>query len=168
MLNYSQMAESLSPYIQNGRHLLTSRWFTITFGSVIAASLARFLLRSTTTKPPPDAPTSPPNQTQKCRYRLDNGTSDTFLLPDGRKLGYAQYGSPSGRAILYQHGLPGSRIEASSYHDLCVELGARIIAVDRPGYGWSSPHPGRTILGWPKDLECLAEHLGLEEYSVLV
>jgi hypothetical protein len=163
------MANSLSPYIRNGWQLLTSHWSTITLGSAVGAYLiGRLFFRSTTTKLPPTTSSSLANPLPKCRYRLDNGTSDTLTLPDGRKLGYAQYGSPTGRAILYQHGLPGSRIEGASYHDLGVELGARIIAVDRPGYGWSSPHPGRTILGWPKDLECLAEHLNLKEYAVLV
>ena len=115
---------------------------------------------------PPHSATTPTNQ--PCRYRLDNDSSATLTLPDGRKLGYAQYGSLTGRAILYQHGFPGSRLEVSQHHDLCLELGLRIIAIDRPGYGWSSPHPGAKLLDWPKDLECLAEHLELETYSVMV
>jgi hypothetical protein len=119
-----------------------------------------------TTNTPMSAPPQTTNQT--CRYRLDNGTSATLALPDGRKLGYAQYGSPTGKAILYQHGFPGSRLEAAQHHDLCVELGLRMIAIDRPGHGWSSPHPGAKLLHWPKDVECLTDHLGLESYSVLV
>ncbi|CAO2656608.1 Nn.00g054110.m01.CDS01 [Neocucurbitaria sp. VM-36] len=103
----------------------------------------------------------------KCRFRLDNDSSDTITLPDGRKLGYAQYGSLTGKAILYLHGLPGSRIEAATYHDMGLKLGARIIATDRPGIGWSSPHPGRKLLDFPKDLECLAKHLELDDYSVM-
>jgi hypothetical protein len=103
-----------------------------------------------------------------CRYLLDDSTSATLTLPDGRKLGYAQYGSPTGKAILYNHGFPGSRIEASQHHELCTELDLRIIAIDRPGHGWSSPHPGAKLLDWPKDLECLAEHLELESYAVMV
>ncbi|KAH4350892.1 hypothetical protein HBH98_038800 [Parastagonospora nodorum] len=90
-----------------------------------------------------------------------------MTLPDGRKLGYAQYGSPIGKPILYQHGFPGSRIEAAQHHDLGKQLGLRVIAIDRPGHGWSSPHPGSTLLDWPKDVERLTEHLGLEAYSVL-
>jgi hypothetical protein len=155
--------------MRNVWHLLTSRWSTITLASAVGAYLIqRLISKLTAASPPPSTSATLSSQPTKCRYRLDDATSDTFVLPDGRKLGYAQYGSPAGRAILYLHGLPGSRIEASSYHDLCVELGARIIATDRPGYGWSSPHPGRAILDFPKDLECLAEHLGLEEYAVLV
>jgi alpha/beta hydrolase fold len=125
---------------------------------------------TTTTNNPVSAPaalTSEPS-IPRSHFRLDNDSSDTLTLPDGRKLGYAQYGSLTGQAILYQHGLPGSRIEAAFYHDLGVELGARIIAVDRPGMGWSSPNPGRTLLDHPKDLEQLAKHLSLDDYSVLV
>jgi hypothetical protein len=105
---------------------------------------------------------------QPCRYILDDSTSATLTLPDGRKMGYAQYGSPTGKAILYNHGFAGSRIEASQHHELCTELGLRLISTDRPGHGWSSPHPGAKLLDWPNDLECLAEHLELESYAVMV
>jgi len=105
---------------------------------------------------------------QPCRFLLDNSTSATLTLRDGRKLGYAQYGLPTGKAILYNHGFPGSRLEASQHHEICAELGLRIISIDRPGYGWSSPHPGAKLLDWPKDLECLAEYLELESYAVMV
>jgi hypothetical protein len=112
--------------------------------------------------------TAPKSSAQPCRYLLDNSTSDTLTLPDGRKLGYAQYGSPTGKALLYNHGFPGSRLEASQHHDLCLKLGLRLIAIDRPGHGWSSPHPGAKLLDWPEDVKCLTEHLGLASYSVMV
>lgn len=105
--------------------------------------------------------------TNACRYRLDNDSSAALTLPDGRKLGYAQYGLLTGRAILYFHGLPGSRIEAAMFDTLAKDLGARIIAFDRPGGGWSSPHPERTILSHIKDVECLTDQLGLDAYGVL-
>ncbi len=44
---------------------------------------------------------------------------------------------------------------------------ARIISVDRPGYGLSSPQPNRTILDHAKDVDYLANHLGLDSYAVL-
>ena len=104
----------------------------------------------------------------KSRFRLDNDSSHTFTLPDGRNFGYAQYGSQTGRPIVYLHGLPGSRIEAAAFDDLGQELGARIISVDRPGIGWSSPHFGRKILDHAKDIDDLATHLELDDYGVLV
>jgi hypothetical protein len=128
-----------------------------------------YLLENSTATNNPTSTTAPiVDDPPKCRFRLDTDSSDTLILPDGRKLGYAQYGSLTGKPILYQHGLPGSRLEAATYHDLGLELGARIISTDRPGIGWSSPHPNRKLLDHPKDLEHLANHLGLESYSVLV
>jgi pimeloyl-ACP methyl ester carboxylesterase len=101
-------------------------------------------------------------------FPLDTSTSSTLTLPDGRKLGYAEYGSSTGQAVIYLHGLPGSRLEAASLHAFGLELGVRIIAPDRPGIGWSSPHPGRTLLGFAQDVARLAEHLGLRVFNVLV
>lgn len=99
---------------------------------------------------------------------MDNSNSDTLLLPDGRKLGYAQYGSPTGRPVFYVHGHPASRLEGAHLHDVSLRLGARIICPERPGFGLSSPRPNRTLLDYPKDLEHLANHLKLEKYGVLV
>ena len=109
-----------------------------------------------------------PEEPVKCRFRLDNDSSATLVLPDGRKLGYAQYGPLTGRAVFYHHGLPGSRIEAAVFDEMTIDPPARIIAVDRPGYGWSSPHPGRTLLDHAKDIEYLANYLELDDYGVLV
>lgn len=104
-------------------------------------------------------PASPPQE---------DGTSSTLTLPDGRRLGYAQYGSRTGRPVLFMHGLAGSRLDGAFFHELGQQLNARIIGVDRPGMGWSTPHPTRTLLDLVKDVEHLTEHLKLEEYGVMV
>ena len=117
---------------------------------------------------PASSPASSTGETANSRYCLSNDTSATFTLPDNRKLGYAQYGSRTGRAVFYLHGLPGSRIEAAAFDELAINLGVRIIAADRPGIGWSSPYPERTLLEHGKDIEHLAKHLELDEYGVLV
>lgn len=113
-------------------------------------------------------PAPPTQETPTSRTCLDNDNSDTLLLLDGRKLGYSQYGSQTGRAVLFMHGHPGSRLEGAHLHHLGLKLGARIITPDRPGMGWSSPHADRTLLDHPKDVEQLADHLKLESYGVLV
>lgn len=120
----------------------------------------------------PGTPTPPTLKgAANCKYPLDDTHSSTFTLPDGRQLGFAQYGDPNGRAVLYQHGIPGSRIEACRYDALGWELGVRIVSVDRPGYGLSSGVAGyrdRTVAGWAEDVERLVEFLGIQEYAVLV
>ncbi len=102
-----------------------------------------------------------------CKYRLDDTTSATFVLPDGRELGYAEYGSPTGLPVFYVPGFPSSRIEGAGLDPEASKVGARIIAIDRPGYGLSSPHKNRTLLSHAQDIDALANHLGLRRYGVL-
>ena len=95
-------------------------------------------------------------------------TSSTLTLQDGRKLGYAQYGLPTGRPVILHHGLACSRFDAAAFHDVGQQLGVRVIGVDRPGMGLSSPQSTRTVLDLAKDVEQLTDHLKLDSYSVMV
>lgn len=93
---------------------------------------------------------------------------DTRLtLPDGRRLAAAEYGAASGDPVIYCHGLPGSRLEAAFADPVAERVGTWLIAADRPGFGMSDYQPGRTILGWADDVAALADHLGVERFSVL-
>jgi pimeloyl-ACP methyl ester carboxylesterase len=127
--------------------------------SNIQAHLSTFFTGLTTSKNPVASPASPPKKDE---------ISSTFTLPDGRKLGYAQYGSQTGRPIILLHGLAGSRFDGAFFHEVGQQLDARVIGVDRPGMGWSSPHPTRTLLDLAKDVEHLTEHLKLDNYCVMV
>jgi pimeloyl-ACP methyl ester carboxylesterase len=88
-------------------------------------------------------------------------------LRDGRFLGFAEYGAPDGRPVLYFHGLPASRLEAGLTDLAAVRLGVRIVAPDRPGFGRTDFQPGRTLADWPEDVGQLADALGLERFAVL-
>jgi pimeloyl-ACP methyl ester carboxylesterase len=88
-------------------------------------------------------------------------------LPDGRKLGFAEYGAVAGKAVLYFHGWPGSRVEPQAVAWAEDQPGVRVIAVDRPGYGLSDFQQGRRILDWPEDIRWLAEALGLDRFAVM-
>jgi pimeloyl-ACP methyl ester carboxylesterase len=87
----------------------------------------------------------------------------TCPLPGGRKLGFAEGGDPDGVPVFYFHGFPGSRLEAT----LLPVPGVRLIGVDRPGYGLSTPQPYRKLADWPKDIEVLADHLRLKRFGVV-
>lgn len=88
-------------------------------------------------------------------------------LPDGRHLGYAEYGAPGGRPFFYFHGLPGSRLEIVLADLPARQRGLRLIALDRPGIGLSDPRPGRTLADWPETVAALAEHLEISRFGVL-
>lgn len=100
-----------------------------------------------------------------------NDSSASFTLPSGRKIGYAQYGDLNGKPIICLHGIPGSRLENALFDANAKELGARIIGIERPGIGLSTPDPRplkeRRVLDHASDVELLAEHLQLEEYAVI-
>jgi len=101
-------------------------------------------------------------------YNISNDASATMVLPDGRTLGYAQYGATTGRPVFFLHGRATTRIEAAVWDEAAREMNVRLIAPDRPGTGWSTPQPGRTLLDYPKDIEQLAKHLKLEQYGLMV
>ncbi len=88
-----------------------------------------------------------------------------FALSDGRALGYAEWGSPDGVPVLGFHGTSLSRL-AHVGDDAPREAGVRLILVDRPGYGLSDLHPGRTLLDWPRDIAELADGLGVDRFAV--
>jgi len=106
----------------------------------------------------------------KSRQASDNrDTADdvcTVLLPDGRKLAYAEYGKPNGLPLFFFHGLPSCRLMHPD-SDVCNSLGIRLITVDRPGLGRSDPKPGRSLLDWADDVRGLADQLGIDEFAVV-
>jgi pimeloyl-ACP methyl ester carboxylesterase len=99
--------------------------------------------------------------------QFDERTSQTITLGDGRTLGYAEFGPKDGFPIFHLHGVPGSRFEGKFFESAAFEHNARIITVDRPGVGISSPQPGRTALDHAKDIQSLASHLGISTFSVV-
>lgn len=95
------------------------------------------------------------------------GSISRVRLPDNRHLAYRELGNPSGIPILFFHGFPGSSVQAavvpvrSAYDDF------RVIAVDRPGFGYSSHDPARTHLSFARDLKSLVEQLQLPPLHLL-
>ena len=89
------------------------------------------------------------------------------MLKDGRQLGYAEYGDPEGKPILYFHGFPGSRLEPSHLQNIALSNHYRLIGIDRPGMGLSSINQKHSILSWADDVEMFADHLGLNKFSII-
>jgi pimeloyl-ACP methyl ester carboxylesterase len=91
----------------------------------------------------------------------------SMILPDGRQLGYAEYGHPEGKPIFYFHGFPGSRLEAGHLQNIALLNNYRLIGIDRPGMGMSALEPKRSILSWADDVETLADCLGINKFSIV-
>jgi pimeloyl-ACP methyl ester carboxylesterase len=89
-------------------------------------------------------------------------------LRDGRRLAYAATGAASGFPVLYLHGAIGSpRWRTPALDSAVASLGIRYLVVDRPAFGDSDPQPGRTVADFARDVEELAEALGLGRFAVI-
>jgi len=90
----------------------------------------------------------------------------SVLLPDGRRLAYAECGDHMGRPVMVFHGLPGSRLQRHPDESIARGSGARLIHFDRPGFGRSDPKPGRTLADWSEDVAAAADTLGIGRFAV--
>jgi len=86
---------------------------------------------------------------------------------DNRTISFADYGPASGLAVLCCHGGPGSRLEPRRISEQAATAGFRLIGIDRPGYGKSTPLPGRSICDWTQDAIAVADHLMLDQFLMV-
>lgn len=91
---------------------------------------------------------------------------ESITLSDGRALGFQRLGDPSGKALFFFHGTPGSRLVFSENDPMAQIAGINLITPDRPGYGISDPKPDRVLLDWARDAAELADYLGIESFAV--
>jgi pimeloyl-ACP methyl ester carboxylesterase len=86
--------------------------------------------------------------------------------PDGRTLAIEEAGDPGGRPVLVHNGTPNSRrLYGPNMRD-AAERGLRLIGYDRPGYGGSSPQPGRTVADCAADVRAICAELGIDRLAM--
>ena len=91
-----------------------------------------------------------------------------IAVGDDRQIGFAEFGDPQGRAIFWLHGTPGARrqipMEARVYAE---QRQIRLIGIDRPGIGSSTPYQYDTAFAFAEDLRTIADTLGLDKFEVI-
>jgi pimeloyl-ACP methyl ester carboxylesterase len=85
--------------------------------------------------------------------------------PDGRTLAVQEGGDPDGRPVLVHNGTPNSRQLYAPHVADAAARGIRLISYDRPGYGESSPHPGRSIAAAAADVRTICSALGISRLA---
>jgi pimeloyl-ACP methyl ester carboxylesterase len=89
------------------------------------------------------------------------------VAPD-RELGWAEFGHPDGDAVLWFHGTPGACLQVPPLvHQVALQRGFRVIAVERPGTGRSTDHRYHRVAEFAPDIEALADQLGLDRFAVV-
>jgi Predicted hydrolases or acyltransferases (alpha/beta hydrolase superfamily) len=86
--------------------------------------------------------------------------------PDGRVLAVAEWGDPNGVALFSLHGTPGGRISYWLDPGIYARYGLRRLTIDRPGYGESTRHAGRTVADIVPDAEAISAALGIGRFAV--
>ena len=86
----------------------------------------------------------------------------TVRTPDGRVLAVQESGDPAGSPVLVHNGTPMSRHLYGPNVADAAEQGLRLIGYDRPGYGGSTPQPGRAVADCAADVRaiCAALEIG--------
>ena len=85
---------------------------------------------------------------------------------DGRTLAVLEAGDEQGHAVVAMHGTPGSGLLWRGMIEDAEARGMRLLAYDRPGYGGSDPHPGRTVADAVGDIAAIANALGVDRFAV--
>ncbi|GAA1457122.1 alpha/beta fold hydrolase [Williamsia maris] len=92
----------------------------------------------------------------------------SVAVGEGRRIGFAEFGSPHGRAVFWLHGTPGARrqipLEARRWADA---ENIRIIGLDRPGVGSSTPYRYPSVFGFADDLRTVADTLGVDQMAMI-
>lgn len=91
----------------------------------------------------------------------------TVTLADDRVVAYAEYGDPGGTPVVLLHGTPGSRVLGELFADAAREHGVRLLAVDRPGSGRSSPWPERTLTDTASVVAAVLDDAGIGEAGLV-
>jgi pimeloyl-ACP methyl ester carboxylesterase len=83
------------------------------------------------------------------------------VLRDGGVAAWRVWGDFGGDPVLFLNGTPGSRLFSPTPDD------PRLITVDRPGYGRSTPVPVPTLGAFAEIVRHIAEDAGLERFPVI-
>lgn len=122
-----------SVYEKTGTHRQAELVRQVITGPAMLASLTNNESRST-------------NDTPTARGKIGARASaarrhQTMRLPDGRRLGFAEYGIPGGQPVMLMHAANGSRLERHPDETMIECCGVRLIIPSGPEWGF--PTNGR-------------------------
>lgn len=89
----------------------------------------------------------------------------TVRAKDGRELRIVQAGAADGLAVVVHNGTPMSRLLFRPCVEDAEQRGIRLIGYDRPGYGGSTPHPGRNVADASRDVAAIADALDIDRLA---
>lgn len=86
--------------------------------------------------------------------------ADRIELADGRWLDVRVSGPADGVPLIFHHGTPGASIPPREVERAVHARGLRLVTTSRPGYGGSSPQPGREVVDVAADIRAVLGEIG--------
>jgi pimeloyl-ACP methyl ester carboxylesterase len=97
-------------------------------------------------------------------------TETDLELSDGRTLHVydaAAEDAATHLAVFWHHGTPNLGAPPEPLLPAAAERGIRWVSYDRPGYGGSTPRPGRDVASAAADVAGIADALGIGRFAVM-
>ena len=88
----------------------------------------------------------------------------SLQLADGRTLEYLVTGPADGIPLVMHGGAPSAAMFFEPMAETATARGLRFVVHNRPGYGGSSPQPGRTVASVAADVAAVLDELGADRF----
>jgi pimeloyl-ACP methyl ester carboxylesterase len=91
---------------------------------------------------------------------------DRLILgaPDGRQLEVLLAGPPDGLPLVFHKGTPSGLVEFGPMTAAASARNLRTVLYSRPGYGNSTPQPGRAVADAATDVAAILDQIGAERF----
>lgn len=90
----------------------------------------------------------------------------TVETTGGRRLRVREAGDPNGVPVLFLNGTPGSSLMYEPHVRDAEETGIRLVSWDRPGYGGSTRHEGRSVADDAANATAVCDALEIDRFCV--
>src|SRR6185312_11619893 len=97
-------------------------------------------------------------------------TVQDVRLDDGRVLRVhdtAEGSATTAFTVVWHHGSPQTGALLAPVVEAAAARGIRVLSYGRPGYGGSSPKPGRDVASAASDVAALTNALGVDRFAVM-
>ena len=98
---------------------------------------------------------------------MNNAPLSYVDLPDGRQLEVRTAGPDDGEVMLFHHGTPGAGLPFAPLVKAAAAKGLRTVMYSRPGYGTSTPQPGRKVIDAASDAARVVEAVGATTFRAI-
>jgi pimeloyl-ACP methyl ester carboxylesterase len=88
----------------------------------------------------------------------------TVQAPEGRVLDVLVSGPGDGLPLVFHTGTPAGLVDFGPIADAASARGLRTVLYSRPGYGGSTPQPGRLVADAAADVELILERVAADEF----